>query len=87
MDELPFFQPKHLLWTLLFLKGYSTENIHAQMAGCSAKTFRKWVWFTIDKLSNIEVVRTTNKHSTAVIASNDLLTLILSIRSTGKIEM
>lgn len=33
---------KHLLWALLKLKVYSTEEVLSGMAGCDEKTFRKW---------------------------------------------
>ena len=36
--------PKHLLWVLLFLKSYNTEDIAASLAGCDRKTFRNKVW-------------------------------------------
>lgn len=37
-------QPKHLLWALLQLKVYATEDVLAALIGCDRKTFRKWVW-------------------------------------------
>ena len=40
-------QPKHLLWALMLLKVYTTEDVLVSMAGCDRKTFRKWVWPTI----------------------------------------
>lgn len=35
--------PIHLLWTLLFLKVYSTERVLANTCGCDPETFRDWV--------------------------------------------
>ena len=37
--------PKHLLWTLLFLKEYKKEGDHAADFEAEEKTVRKWVWF------------------------------------------
>lgn len=37
-------KPKHLLWTLVFLKVYKTEPIHLKITGCKSRdTFRQWV--------------------------------------------
>jgi hypothetical protein len=33
---------KHLLWALLKLKVYTTEEVLSGMAGCDNKTFQKW---------------------------------------------
>jgi hypothetical protein len=51
-------RPKHLLWTLYFLKVYPREA-----AGCSAvgggggaidpKTLRKWVWLMIERIGEL----------------------------------
>ena len=51
-------RPKHLLWTLFFLKVYPREA-----AGCSAvgggggaidsKTLRKWVWLFIERIGEL----------------------------------
>ena len=45
---------KHLLWALMFMKIYTSENILASLAGCDEKTFRKWVWLFIDAIANLE---------------------------------
>ena len=45
---------KHLLWALMFMKIYSSENILASLAGCDEKTFRKWVWIFIHEIANLE---------------------------------
>ena len=53
-------QPKHLLWTLMFLKLYNSENVLSSMCGCEEKTFRKWVWLMLAAIGSLEdVVRTT----------------------------
>jgi hypothetical protein len=46
--------PEHLLWALLFMKTYTTEPIMCSMVGVSRKTLRKWVWWVVDQLSNLE---------------------------------
>lgn len=46
----------HLLWALLFLKVYKTEEVHAALTGVDMKTFRKWSWIFIDLISNLDVV-------------------------------
>ena len=49
-------QPKHLLWALLFLKVYNTEEVNSSIVGCNEKTFRKWTWKVIEGLSKMLVV-------------------------------
>ena len=45
-------QPKHLLWTLLFLKTYATEPILcALVGGVDEKTFRTKVWFLVCEIA------------------------------------
>ena len=47
-------KPKHLLWALVFLKVYSTEEIHCSIVGWpSAKTFSKWAWFFVDCIAEL----------------------------------
>ena len=53
-------EARHLLWTLHFLKVYSTERVSAIAVKCDEKTFRETVWFMlkgIAKLDNL-LVRT-----------------------------
>jgi len=45
--------PKHLLWSLLFLKQYSTEQTHAAQVGTDEKTFRKWAWLYTGALAKL----------------------------------
>ena len=46
--------PKHLLWTLLFLKGYDTETKNAVFVGnVDEKTYRKWVWIFIQEIGTL----------------------------------
>lgn len=51
-----FARPIHLLWTLYFLKQYSTEHNNAYVWNCTEKTFRKWCWYFIEKISNFKLV-------------------------------
>lgn len=53
-------KPKHLLWTLFFLKCYNTEAINASMFKTDEKTYRLWVWRLIESLANLEVVSYLN---------------------------
>ena len=46
--------PKHLMWTLLFLRCYSREEELATRIGVTEKTMRKWVWIVISKLGRIK---------------------------------
>lgn len=49
-------EPKHFLWSLVFLKVYSTETVHSSLFGTNPKTYRKWSWYFIDKISNLQIV-------------------------------
>ena len=44
----------HLLWALMFLKTYAIESFLSSIAEVSEKTYRKWVWFFVYKLSCLE---------------------------------
>ena len=49
-------QPTHLLWALLLLKTYATEDVLCTIIQVDAKTFRKWSWIIISSISNIKEV-------------------------------
>lgn len=53
--------PKHLLWAMLFLKLYSTEEVHCALVGWpTRKTFRKWTWFflgVMDAVLSADVIK------------------------------
>jgi hypothetical protein len=53
--------PVHLLWALMFLKQYNTEEVTASMAGCDKKTFRLWCWLVVRVLADMELVCTQQK--------------------------
>ena len=46
------YRPRYLLWTLLFLKQYSSDDVSLNIVNVSVKTFRQWVWLTIDAISS-----------------------------------
>ena len=48
-------QSEHLLWALLFLKTYTTENLLSVVIGRDKKTYRKWVWFILEGLSRMSL--------------------------------
>jgi hypothetical protein len=56
--ELRTMKPRtiHFLWTLFFLKCYHTEETAVSLAECSRKTYRLWVWETIDCLNDLKDV-------------------------------
>ena len=47
----PDMSPKHLLWTLHYMKNYSTEDHTAVLFGTTTKTFRKYFWATVHFLT------------------------------------
>jgi len=59
--------PEHLLWMLLFLKGYSTEAYNRTLLGADEKTIRKWVWAWVQAVADLDVVSNTNILETQVI--------------------
>jgi hypothetical protein len=47
--------PKHLLWGLLLIKVYSTEEVHCRIVGWpDPQTFRKWSWYFVEKIADLE---------------------------------
>ena len=49
-------RPKHLLWTLLFLKQYNSTEMNAGICSIDEKTYRKWVWIFVTFLLEFKVV-------------------------------
>ena len=48
-------RPKHLLWTLVFLKVNKSKPIHLQLTGCKSRdTFRQWVKRFADAIADLE---------------------------------
>ncbi len=53
----PHAKPIYLLWMLLFLRHYETEEILHCHTGVDSRTFRKWTWTYIDLIcENIDLV-------------------------------
>jgi hypothetical protein len=82
-------KPKHLLWTLYFLKVYPREA-----PGCSAvggskgaidpKTLRKWVWHFIERIAELaDEVVSIFCHASARIFAHPCLTSPLSSRPSS----
>jgi hypothetical protein len=57
----PKTRPKHLLWTLLFLKVYGTETALSVIARASRKTFRKWVWLLLPLIADMAPFEVRNQ--------------------------
>ena len=48
-------KPKHLLWALVHLKVYSTEEIHCAIVGWpSTKSFSKWAWYSVQRIAELK---------------------------------
>jgi hypothetical protein len=47
-------KPEYLLWCLLFLKNYSTEEIHSTIIDSYEKRFRKWAWFFAEGIAALD---------------------------------
>lgn len=53
-------KPKHLLWSLLFLKCYNVEHVNASIVEVDEKTYRKWTWIFVNQLAELDVVGSLN---------------------------
>lgn len=53
-------QPKHLLWSLLFLKTYAVEAVHEVITGACRRTFRQWTWCIVRQIASLNMVSTLN---------------------------
>ena len=49
-------EPIHLLWALLLLKVYASEEVLTVITKVDRKTFRKWAWVLIDAISTLPMV-------------------------------
>jgi hypothetical protein len=82
-EEVRQAEPKHMLWGLMWLKGYDTESKMCSHAGCKDKgTFRKWSKIFVRRLAwlihdVVSVVHCTNSQS------NTLLLIRLFFFSIG----
>ena len=59
--------PVYLLWTLMFLKQYSTEEVNAARAGVHEDTFRDCVWRVLTVISNVEFVSVIHQYVTSAL--------------------
>ena len=61
LKDLPNVSPKclpiHLMWTLHFLKDYSTEDVLSGRFRGSPKNFRKWVWKMLHYINELDLVK------------------------------
>lgn len=48
-------RPSHLLWALLKLKTYCTEEVCCSIITCDSKTCPKWMWTYVKLLSELQV--------------------------------
>jgi hypothetical protein len=48
-------KPKHLLWALVLLKVYQSDEVHCALVGWpSAPTFRKWAWYFVERIAMLK---------------------------------
>ncbi|KAL7561027.1 hypothetical protein ACA910_000110 [Epithemia clementina (nom. ined.)] len=47
-------RPDHLLWALLLLKVYGKEVVFSGMCHVDEDTFRKWSWYFVSRLADLE---------------------------------
>lgn len=53
--DAPGAMPKHLLWALVFLKIYASEEVHCRLVGWTdSDTFRKWSWYFVEKIADLK---------------------------------
>ena len=81
-------KPKHVLWALLFLKTYNSEDVLASRVGTNRKTFRKWVWTVLKLIQGLK--RSTVRACFLVLISKSLFCFSNSheciCRLCGRIE-
>jgi hypothetical protein len=71
-------QPKHLLWSLVSIKVYSTEEVHCCIVGWpDPKTYRKWMWYFREKIAGLaeEVILFDNRFDGADGSSSCLISV------------
>ena len=65
--------PKHLFWSLFFLKNYCTEAVMVRVFGfVDNKTIRKWIWIFIPAIAGLrpEVVSLSSSPTNLKIVTN-----------------
>lgn len=83
-DKPPTAEPRHFLWSLLFLKQYNKEHVNAAIVGVDEKTFRKWSWTFIYLLAELNVV--SFKCKIVFFCYHYYITVINYFRLNGKID-
>ena len=54
-DKFRGAHPKHLFWTLIFLKNYPTYPILCRVCGfVDPKTLRKWIWIFVPAIAGLK---------------------------------
>ena len=49
---------KHLLWALVFLKVYASEEVHCTIVGwTNPKTYQEWSWYFVEKIYDLQIYR------------------------------
>ena len=48
-----FARPEHLLWGLMLMRVYATEEVLSGIAGVTEKTYRKWAWKFVQAVSDL----------------------------------
>ena len=56
LDKPKGLKPVHLLWTLLFLRMYPTQEVLLSYLQVDTKTARKWIWMVVDLLADLDMV-------------------------------
>jgi len=49
-------KPVHLLWGLMLIKIYATEEVLSGIAGVTEKTYRKWAWIFVKATAELSYV-------------------------------
>ena len=55
-----YWKLKHMLWTLYYLKTYPTFDSLSKDVGCHRDTLSKWIYYTADLLSDLDMVSVIN---------------------------
>lgn len=79
MEEHEFFPEGggmvHMMWGLLLMKTYGTENMLCTTTGVDEKTFRKWAWQFISAIADLEPVVVSCQFNVCVTNFYFILTL------------
>ena len=86
-DRLPEGATKRrLLWSLLLLKQYGTEESHAaQVGGVDEHTFSSWAWYFLEEVSYLESI-VVSFHA-LLHAFNFSILILIFHRFSGKIAL